>query len=586
MTPKTMKKLGILFFGILILSSCESQFDQFPETQVAESPSLFKNAASLKTFTDGFYNNLDHNSIKDDKYSDNMEHITTPPAMRSSNYTLPTALGSGGWSWGELRNLNYFIQNVNEHTEDTQLKQQNLAIAKFFRAWFYFKKVRTFGDVPWYSRPLTTTDEEELYKPRDPRVVVMDSVMQDLDYAVTYLGESTSKNKITRWTALALQSRIALFEGTYRLYHKEAQLADAEKFITKARDAAKELMDSKKYSIFTTGNKATDYAAMFQEAEAPTSEVILARSSTQNFIYYTPEFTSTSNGNYGATFSLISDYPMLSGSSYYQDNGGDIEDKTYFHEFQNRDYRLSQSVVFPGYIRIGTTEKAVNDFAENRTGYQVTKRVGPPIEDQGSDSRDVILIRYAEVLLNYAEAQAILGNLTQVDLDATVNVLRDRAGVKQKLTFPLQTDQLQLSRYKRTTDPAVLEVCRERRIELAFEGLRRDDLIRWNEGHLFRTEYHGIYIPGFNKLIDLDHDGSPDLYVIKSTENAPTDRVSGVQYFKLSPVNALSNGESGRLVPYKNTKLPFQPWEYINPIPLEELTLNQNLTQNPGWENL
>src|SRR5690606_4224460 len=109
----------------------------------------------------------------------------------SSNYTLPTALGSGGWSWSELRNLNYFIENVNAHTEDVELKQQNLAIAKFFRAWFYFKKVRTFGDVPWYSTALETTDKAELYKPRYARALVMASVMHDLDYAVTYLGEQT-----------------------------------------------------------------------------------------------------------------------------------------------------------------------------------------------------------------------------------------------------------------------------------------------------------------------------------------------------------------------------------------------------------
>lgn len=581
-----MRKLGILFITLIITSACESQFDMYPETQVAESPALFKNAAGLKTFTDGFYNDLDHNSIKNDKYSDNMEHITNPPPIRSSNYTLPTALGSGGWSWTQLRNLNYFIENVNLHTEDVELKNSNLAIAKFFRAWFYFNKVVSFGDVPWYSTTLKTTDEEALYKPRDSRSVVMDSVIQDLDFAISNLSEETSKNKITKWTALALKSRIALFEGTFRLYHTDVQLPGAESLIQQARDAARELMDSKKYSIYTAGNAERDYASMFQTPEAPSAEVILARSSSQNFIYYTPEFTSTSNGNFGATFSLISDYPMLSGASYYEKNNGAIEQKSYFQEFQDRDYRLKQSVVHPGYVRIGTTEEAVNDFAANRTGYQVTKRVGAPIEDQGSDSRDVILIRFAEVLLNYAEAKAILGELTQSDLDETVNVLRERAGVTQKLALPLQTDQLQLSRYNRTTDPNILEICRERRIELAFEGLRRDDLIRWNEGHLFRTEYKGIYIPGFNQLIDLDQDGAPDLYVVKSDENPPTDRVSGVQYFKLSPVNGLSAGESGRLIPYKNAKKPFQAWEYLNPIPLEELTLNPDLGQNPGWDNL
>src|SRR5690606_18443829 len=136
LNTKNMKiKLIILAITATILSSCESHFDIYPETQVAESPALFKNEASLKTFTDGFYNNLDFNAIKDDKNSDNMEHITTPPAIRTSNYTMPTALGSGGWSWSELRNLNYFIQNVNLHTEDVALKNKNLAVAKFFRAW-------------------------------------------------------------------------------------------------------------------------------------------------------------------------------------------------------------------------------------------------------------------------------------------------------------------------------------------------------------------------------------------------------------------------------------------------------------------
>ncbi|WP_313189614.1 RagB/SusD family nutrient uptake outer membrane protein [Sphingobacterium sp.] len=579
-------KLIILAITATILSSCESHFDIYPETQVAESPALFKNEASLKTFTDGFYNNLDFNAIKDDKNSDNMEHITTPPAIRTSNYTMPTALGSGGWSWSELRNLNYFIQNVNLHTEDVALKNKNLAVAKFFRAWFYFKKVRAFGDVPWYSEPLKTSDEELLYKGRDPRTLVMDSVMQDLDFAIANLADVPSKNRVSKWTALALKSRIALFEGTFRKYHTEAKLPDAEKFIIAAKDAAKTLIDSKKYNLYNTGKAESDYATMFQLAASPTTEVILARSSSQNFIYYTPEFTSTSNGNYGATHSLISDYAKIDGSSYYKSNNGNIDQISYFDEFQNRDLRLKQSVVFPGYIRIGTSNIAVNDFAENRTGYQVTKRVGAPIEDQGSDNRDAILMRYAEVLLNYAEARAILGELNQADLDITVNALRSRAGITQKLSLPLQTDKLQLDRYKRTTDANVLEICRERRVELAFEGLRKDDLLRWNEGHLFRVEYMGIYIPAFNQLIDLDNDGKPDLYVIKSTDNAPANKVPGVQYFKLSAINALSNGENGRLMPYKNPKKSFESWEYLNPIPIEELTLNKNLKQNEGWEKI
>lgn len=584
-----MKKItyySIYTAVLLMTAACSKEFDLRPDTQVAESPSLYKTDAGLATFANGFYNNLDPNVIKDDKYSDNMEHITTPPAMRSSNYTVPTALGSGGWSWSQLRNINYFIQNVNAYTEDQELKRKYLAIARVFRAQFYFQKVKTFGDVPWYSAPLKTSDTEQLYKGRDARVLVMDSVLSDLNFAVENLPASKSKNRMTKWTALALKSRIALFEGTYRKYHAETKLPNADQWIEESLKASKALMDSKLYSVISSGATDKDYAALFQAAAANTDEVILARSSTQNFIYYTPEFTSTSNGNFGATFSLIADYAKIDGSSYFQSNNGDIFKKSYFEEFENRDLRLKQSIVHPGYVRIGTTNVAVNDFAENRTGYQVTKRVGAPIEDQGSDSRDVILIRYPEILLNYAEARAILQQLTQEDLDLTLNVLRRRAGIESRLTLPLKTDQNQLGRYKRTQDPNILEICRERRVELAFEGFRRDDLIRWNEGHLFRADYHGIYIRGFNEYIDLDNDGKFDLYVMRPTDNPPANKISGVQYFKLSNINGLSDGNSGRIMPYNLPLKPFEPWEYLNPIPLEELTLNTNLKQNEGWNQV
>jgi len=574
----------IVFICINLLFSCSEEFDLTPDTQIAESPSLFQNEAGLNTFVNGFYNYLDVGKILDDFNSDNMEHISTPPAIRSSNYVLPTALGSGGWNWSQLRNINYFIQNVNEHTEDINLKNKYLGYAKFFRALFYFDKVKSFGDVPWYSSPLSTTDDELLYKERDSRVVVMDSVLNDINFAVQHLEPVKSKNKITKWTALALKSRITLFEGTWRKYHEEANLPNADTFLKECIDASKELIDANVYSLYNTGNLETDYAEMFQLSSAPTDEIILARSSTQLFLYYTPNFTSTSNGNYGATFSLISDYPMINGESYYHHYNDEIYQMEYFDEFIDRDYRLKQSVVFPGYIRIGTDTEVVNDFAQNRTGYQVTKRVGPPIEDQGSDDRDVILIRYAEILLNYAEARAVLNEITQEDIDLTLNAIRARAGIDSKLELPFNTDALQIERYTRTKDPIVLEICRERRIELAFEGFRKDDLLRWKEGHLFRSEYEGIYIKGYNEYIDLNGDNNPDLYVLRPEDTEPSNKISGVQYFRLSSVNGLSEGDYGRLVPYDREKQSFKDWEYLNPIPLEELTLNENLKQNPGWE--
>src|SRR5699024_1895459 len=147
-------------------------------------PELFKNEGGLRTFTNKFYSHLELGRILSDNDSDNAGTHSTPPSIRSGIYSIPTSLGSGGWGWSELRDINYFIQNVNQHTEDKSLKDKYLGFARFFRALFYFEKVKMFGDVPWYSEPLQKSDSTALYKPRDSRVQVMDSVIADLDFAV------------------------------------------------------------------------------------------------------------------------------------------------------------------------------------------------------------------------------------------------------------------------------------------------------------------------------------------------------------------------------------------------------------------
>lgn len=566
------------------MCSCNDQYLELPPTtKLGESVDFFETKSGLETFTNSFYSYIDQQVLLDDFNSDNCEHIGNPPPIRRGVYIIPTALGSGNWSWSQLRNINYFIKMSAQATISSDIKNPYIALAKFFRARFYFEKTKLFGDVPWYSKPLNTSDNEELYKPRDPRMVVMDSILNDLDYAIQYLPVTKTKNKISKWTALALKSRICLYEGTWRKYHTEVSLPKANELLNLCVDASKQIMDAGVYSLFSTGNKNGDYFELFQPKNAHTEEVILAKSFADgSYFYYSPMFTSTSNGNYGATNSLVSSYLLTTGQPI---NPNQYDTASYFIEFQNRDPRLAQSVLYPGYIRVGNTAKAVNDFAENRTGYQIIKRVGPPIEDQGGDTRDAIIFRYAEVLLNYAEAKAELGSITQDDLNKTINLIRSRVGIPS-LTLPVSLDNVLDVLYENTSDPVILEIRRERRIELAFEGFRRDDLLRWKEGHLFRTQQVGIYITGIHKLIDLDNDGKPDLYVLLLGESAPANKVSGVQYFKLSDVNSLSNATKGRIIQFKNVLPTFKDWEYLNPIPTEELTLNPQLVQNPGWDEL
>lgn len=151
------------------------------------------------------------------------------------------------------------------------------------------------------------------------------------------------------------------------------------------------------------------------------------------------------------------------------------------------------------------------------------------------------------------------------------------------LSLPVEVDGFLDRMYDHTSDPLVLEIRRERRVELAFEGFRTDDLKRWKEGHLFREKYEGIYVKGLEEYIDLNGDGNPNLYVLEYDETPPADQIEGVQYFRMSEIHGLSEDNQGRIVPY-NAILPgFEDHEYLKPIPTEELTLNPELEQNPGW---
>ncbi|MGO1595014.1 MAG: RagB/SusD family nutrient uptake outer membrane protein [Sphingobacterium sp.] len=583
-----MRNTATLLLIIALLSACKDNYlERLPDTQVGESQDYFNTQSGLEIYSNSFYNYIDYNSIVSDQNSDNMEFAVSPANIRYANYTLPTALGSGGWNWTQLRNINYFIERCNASTVESSVKNEYLALAKFFRAKFYLEKVQSFGDVPWYSTPINTEDQESLYKGRDSRILVMDSVLNDINFAIEYLPETKYKNRISRYTALAYKSRICLFEGTWRKYHKEAALEGADRFLTEAADAAKTLMDSGVYNLYSTGDTESDFRNLFQADEVSTDEVILAYSFAPGIYHaYTAFFTVASRGTAGATRSLISDFGMADGRSFYEAYPQQAvrDQMTFSKEMQNRDPRLTQSIVHPGYIRTGTSiVSSHGDFVQNRTGYQITKRVGAPSEDDAGDSRDVIMLRYAEVLLNYAEARAELGLLDQHDLDLSINLLRRRVGLSDR-SFPLQTDPIQLKRYIGTKDPNILEVRRERRIELAFEGFRANDMRRWAEGHLFRSQYEGVYIEGLNKPIDMDGDGTYDVYFYDNV--APTNPLPNVLYVEFQGQNGLSNGNKGRIVPYNQQTPEFQTWEYLNPIPAEELLVNENLVQNPGWDNL
>jgi starch-binding outer membrane protein, SusD/RagB family len=581
-----MKKSYLLYILIIVLTAqaCKKSYlDRQPLSNLAPT-TYFRNANELMLFTNSFYDAMvpSAQSLGYGEFDDNAASTSTSGEVQG-NRTVPTT--GGGWDWGTLRSINYYLDNSYK-CEDVAARKKYDGVARFFRAWFYLTKVQRFGDVPWYSHVIEANDEASLTKPRDSRVLVMDSVLADIDYAIANLDAKPSIDKVTKWTALALKSRICLFEGTFRKYHTEFNLANADKFLTEAAASAQALMEQGPYRIYTS-TPAKAYLELFSAHTANTTEVLLARafSTPLNITHDLNRYTnSASFGQPGVLKTVVNSYLMKDGSRFTDIPGYDT--LQFYAETQNRDPRLAQTIRTPGYTRIGDTKKLVPDFAASLTGYQYIKSVTEAAFDGiNLSNNDLPVFRFAEALLNFAEAKAELGTLTQADLDKSIKLIRDRVGMPNiNLAAANATpDPYLASQYTNVTGAnkgVILEIRRERRIELIRENFRYNDIMRWKEGHLFSIPFLGMYFPSIGSF-DLDKDGVIDVVIYEGTK--PT--AVGPQYLKLGTNIFLSNGKSGYVITNPTLTKKFdETKDYLYPLPVQQLLLNPNLKQNPGWQ--
>ncbi|MBJ2175206.1 RagB/SusD family nutrient uptake outer membrane protein [Aureibaculum sp. A20] len=573
-----MKHLTYLLLILLTFSSCEDYLERAPKDQV-DSAFFFNSAKDLEVATNDFYSMLPGKEVyTDDSSSDNVVTLSTADRLKGTRI-VPTKRGTGGWSWSNLRDINFFLENYTKVDDEEALKEYG-GIARFFRAFFYFDKVKDFGDVPWYSKVLNAGDED-LYKARDSRELVMDSIMADIDYAIENIPAQVEVSKITKYTALILKARIALFEGTFRKYHN---LSGHAAFLEAAADASKKLITSGTYSIYSIGGPEAAYRNLFSRNDQDATETILARDfdrekQTHNLGYL---MTAPTNGAYGLTKDLVNSYLMSDGSPFTnKPNYGTMQ---YYQEIQNRDPRLTQTTAGPNFIVNGEGSVEPVTLNGTTTGYRIIK--GLPSRDQWNAAFfDVVIFRYAEALLIYAEAKAELGTLTQEDLDISVNVLRDRVSMPHLVMENANTnpDAYQDAMYTNVDNGAnkgvILEIRRERRVELFNEGLRWDDLMRWKEGKKVEQPMLGLYFPNLGSF-DFNNDGTADVYVHNGDiSGAPT----GITSYINVQQRTLTNGNEGNLNPFSEGGSFDESRDYYYPIPLEDLALNDNLIQNPNW---
>lgn len=585
------KTAGFAFLVSLLLIGCDENFlTKTPLDQVTDEV-FWRTENDLRVYNNGLYNMarndndvpilMAHDDGFDshrysywylDEFTDNMAPLhsrhTRYQQVRAGRHTVTTGDQWFGWDgWDFVRAINVGLANYDKADVSPATRDRYAAEARLFRGWFYADKVQKFGDVPWVDRPLDT-QSEELYAARTPREEAMDNVLADLQFAVEHLPEdwnAGSPGRLNRWAALLVLSRVALFEGTWRNYHGGS---NPEMWLRAAADAAKELMDQGPYSLYNTGNPESDYNAIHRMMDLSGNPEIIVWRKYQLGVF-TNHVQSYFSYTGGATKSLVEDYLCTDGqpitlSPLYQG------DETIEDVFENRDPRLRQSILHPDDAAFykyhnadGRDYPRITGMSGGRTsttGYHIIKHYNADDmigKAYNTGEHPGIVLRFGEALLNYAEAKAELGELTQVDLDQSINLLRDRVGMPHMNLADIPVDPRYVSD---GVSPLIAEIRRERRVELFLEGFRYNDLRRWAQGKKLETPDMGIR---WNEAAEARYAGADiETMVDPASGNTYIDVYAGTDW--ADPV-------------FDESK------HYLWPIPLGPLSQNPNIGQNPGW---
>ena len=605
-----MKNKHIIILSLsacmLVLSlSCSKVLDRKPEDSISDL-NYWQNADELKLFCNNFYQELYVPDMNADNQSDNMVPNSPDPWL----YGLTTVPSSGGgWAfedWKYIRDANYFLTHYQTATGTEEQINEYVGEIRFFRAYEYFNKVKTFGDVPWINKDLNIDDDEFLYKPRTDRRVVVDSIIADLQFAFNHLptADKVEVGRLHKYAAEQMLARVCLYEGTWMKYRN---ISGWETYLELASSSAKDMMDNGGYSIYKPAAQyyyqqgdqvdakthtlaGRDYplsykAQFIQEDLTSNPECVLPK------IYRLNQLTnnisrSVGQPNAGVSKDLIDAFLCADGkpialSTLYKGDDSAIM------EIQNRDPRMRNEIdnrYLPNYLNGSalTSNYLTNVNSSIPTGYLASKFRSPvPQQNEANQTTfDMYVFRYAEVLLIYAEAKAELGDITQGDLDISINKLRERLdepdlpeGKMARLTMNPPADPNAIvngqPRYGYQVSPLIYEIRRERRVELAFEGFRWDDIVRWKAGKLLENPktVYGIVASDAVQNEYNDYFGSD---IFQGTNIVTYKDWNGTKKF---------------VAPYATSMRKWNDKLYLKPIPRDQIVLsNGQIKQNPGWE--
>lgn len=554
-----MKKILYIILACNILFSCQD-INLLPKESLSD-PLFWKTQNDFKTAANYLYNiALDgYNTSYTLDYNSDICYALNANAESNGSWIALDSDPDWDNAYKYIRNANIIIEKYDSYNGDKSEIDRYKAEARFFRAYQYWKLVKRFGDVPLITKVLNV-DSEELMGKRNSRIEVEDFILQELQEITSYLSlqnelQDIDKGRITSGAAWALRARASLFFGTWAKYHKHRN--DINYLLEQAIISARKVIDSHQYGLFEEkGNDS--YRYLFIEAGDDSKEDILSSRYYQNIRTHNASSLFAWGWNGTPTRKMADMYLCKDGlpidkSSLFKGY------QTINSEFENRDPRMSQTFLIPGTLYtdfeqgkpITECPPKFSDRPETRTGYKLWKFIGEEKTQDTQATYDYHIIRYAEVLLILAEATYEKdGYISDDVLNETINVLRSRTGINMPALTNSFAEKYQLN--------ILTEIRRERCVELAFEGFRRDDLRRW-----------------------------------KTAEKELKEPIKGIMYkgSEYETLNVLNSGnpgltdEDGFLIVEPESERHFDANKhYLYSIPLMQLYLNPNLLpNNPGW---
>lgn len=543
-----MKKyLSIIAAALLMgsFSSCSDFLDRYPLEELSDE-SFWKTEKDAEMAVSNLYNVLPTWDTDEAINSDDAVHgIKWAAGNQSKGVYDPSDYGWSG-EYGYIRQANLILEKIQEMdlSEDAYKKLEGQA--RFFRAYTYFTLIRSFGAVPYIDKPLELTDVENIT--RTPKDEVYAKVMEDFDIAIANLPvqwDEANSGRITKGAAMAMKARAALYYNNWET----------------AMTEAKNVMDLGQYELYDKDNTGR-YKELFWEVADGCDEFILSvqfnAPTRTHYLIGWECFPTLGWGGLNPTQSLVDAFEDINGAPITSE--ASVYDPT--NPFANRDPRLEVNVLHDGETMYGVTIKVAPLSSSGNTGigqhgdatatgYYQQKWLDPSIDPQSTGwdmGKDWVVIRYAEVLLTYAEAKNELSPLDPSAFDA-VNQVRRRVGMPD-----LQNTDPTKPTICGTQDDLRKRIWNEWRVEFALEGGKRQwDIRRWG--------------------------------IAKDVLNAPFE---GLRYTLVDDPNA-PKGDNGKKCilyvgePLKLAGSHYEDHNYLLPIPQTEIDLNPKLEQNPGY---